>query len=235
MNGGNPTPQWKVGDQVTDLHSLSVPEDIEADTYLIELLVDGEDGPALLSGVEGDPIEEIAIGPVQVGASLAATGEPDYPVKATFADNIVLLGYDVDCTPSGSDLALTLYWGAVGGVSRDYTVFVHLFSTEGQLSAQHDAPPLLPTSHWSPESSIVDLHVLTASEGMSAGDVHVGLYSWPELERLSLETPGCPRAQDNALILGRVSVGGTKGTGEPACRALEWFDATPECDPLSNQ
>ena len=231
MNGGNPTTQWRAGDRIADLHALGIPKDLETGSYSLALFADSDGGRALPSGEGGGLVEEVTIGPIQLGAAAVSAAAPEFPVDAAFEDNIVLLGYDVDCGPPGSDLALTLHWASDGHVSRDYTVFVHLVSADGGLVAQHDGPPLLPTGHWSPETHVIDLHVLPAGKGVSTGDVHVGLYSWPDLERLSVLTPGCTKSGDEALILGQASIGDGHAGGEPACEALRWRDATEECDP----
>jgi len=118
-----------------------------------------------------------------------------------------LIGYDLETAPDNS-LSVTLYWQALGGVARDYTIFVHLLSPEGELVAQHDSPPLLPTSLWVPGIQVTDAHTLILPLELlsDAYQIRVGLYHWPDLERVSIIASGDLDRTSDTLLLTEWSV-----------------------------
>lgn len=207
MNGGNPTTLWRKGDQITDTHSLSVPNDVYAGSYLLLLTVT-KDGPVPISDSEGNLIGYVIAGPIAAGDGTNPAKEPDYAVAATFENHISLVGYDLD--NATDTLTMTLYWESTGSVPSDYTVFVHLISPEGELVAQHDGSPLLPSSLWIPGNQVIDKHALALSPDLPQADyqIYVGLYYWTDpSERIPIVTPGNAEATNNALIIGNVSLG----------------------------
>ena len=207
MRGGNPTTQWRRGDHIVDAHSLRVPDEVSAGSYLLQLLVVGEDGPVAMSDLAGNPLDYTVAGPIQIGAGWAAAREPNYLVTADFADSISLAGYDVDRPAGCNNLSVTLYWTATDRVSSDYTVFVHLLSPEGELIAQHDSPPLLPTSTWISGTQVIDVHTLPLATGWPPFycQIGVGLYHWPDLKRVPIMSSDCLDAANDTLVLGHIS------------------------------
>jgi hypothetical protein len=207
MNGGNSTAFWHKGDQITDTHSLSVPSDVHEGLYLLLLTVT-QDGPVPISDLKGNLTGHVVAGPIVVGDGTTAMKGPDYTVAATFENHISLLGYDLDNTTN--NLTVTLYWESTGSVPSDYTVFVHLVSPEGELVAQHDSPPLLPSSLWIPGNQVIDTHTLALPPGLPQADyqVCVGLYYWTEPnERIPIVVPGNAETANNTLIISDVSSG----------------------------
>lgn len=100
------------------------------------------------------------------------------PLNAHWADQIDLIGYAL--TPD----RLTLVWRATGTPSRDYTVFTHALAADGSLSAQHDAPPTLPTSRWQPGQIILDVHEFAIPTNQPV-TLTAGLYRPDTGERLT--------------------------------------------------
>jgi hypothetical protein len=93
------------------------------------------------------------------------------PIEAS-APQIFLLDYDVaaatEITPS---LELTLTWQAVGQVTGDYTVFVHLLDKDSAKIAQVDRRPCegeCPTNSWMSGDIIRDRYELALT---STGEV----------------------------------------------------------------
>ena len=81
---------------------------------------------------------------------------------------------------------LTLFWQADTIPQTDYTVFVHILNSQGNLVAQADSPPAAgtyPTSLWDSGEIIKDQRLLPA---LSPGDytLSVGLYRPDTFERL---------------------------------------------------
>jgi hypothetical protein len=142
--------------------------------------------------------------------------EPDLgplnPVRADLDGKMELRGYDVSPTvgKAGRDLELTLYWRAQAPMDRDYTIFVHLVDSDGQLVAQHDGQPWweasLPTSTWDPGEELQDRHVLTLPPDTPPGSysLRVGAYYWETLERLPVVESGV--AVGDYVELGRFEV-----------------------------
>jgi hypothetical protein len=225
MRGGNPTHQWLEGDKVVDVHTLVIPDNVPAGYYLLRLIVIGKDGPVAISHSADAPVSHIAVGPIQIGKSLTDVQEPTYPVTATFAGNIRLIGYDLETAPNNSFL-VTLYWQAASDIPRDYTVFVHFLSPEGELIAQHDSPPLLPTSFWVPGTQVPDAHTLVLPTELlsNAYQIRIGLYHWPDLERVPVVASGCLDAANDVLLVGRISLGDAQTPDKSTCPDVHWIE-----------
>lgn len=114
-----------------------------------------------------------------------------------FADGATLIGYMFNHGAGHADAASTLrlYWRTDEGFDENYTVFVHLVSSEDNLIAQDDKPPLggrYPTSWWNPDEMIKDDFCLDAPAGAISGghSVCVGMYLLETGERLPLSGSG---------------------------------------------
>ena len=144
---------------------------------------------------------DLRLGPIKVHGRPPAPGPvPDHYLPATFADQIDLLGYSLSdhrLVPGGS-LDLTLFWSPRGRPTHDYTVFVHLLDSQGQLRGQADSPPRsgkYPTSVWDAGEFIADLHTLSLPPDLPAGEYRlaVGLYDPQSGERVyTLDEDGNP-------------------------------------------
>jgi hypothetical protein len=218
MRQGNPTYQWLEGDKYFDSHTLLIADDVPSGQYLLRLIVTGQDGPVPVSDSQNASLNQIAVGPLQIGTGLPDTRELVYPMAVTFAENINLLGYDVETAPDNS-LLVTLFWQATAEIAEDYTIFVHLLSPEGELVAQSDSPPLLPTSSWLPSIPVTDVHSLALPADYLANDyqILVGLYHWPDLERVPLLTADCVDAENDAISVGKISFDDEQATAVQTC------------------
>jgi hypothetical protein len=133
------------------------------------------------------------------------------PIDATLGDQVSLTGYSLSGEPvAGDTLSVTLYWQALHPPTDDYTVFVHLLGTDGELAAQSDAPPidgLYPTSRWEKGDRLIqriDLH-LPPSVPPGTYDLVVGMYTYPDIVRLVVASDR-PRAQDGLVWLESVQI-----------------------------
>lgn len=119
-----------------------------------------------------------------------AHAEKPQPVEATFGDRINLVSFAAtDSLTSGQTLDVRLYWKALQPLEEDYIVFVHLLDASGELVAGHDGPPRggeSPTSTWLPGDVVPDVHRITleADTPMETYQLWVGIYTWPDIERL---------------------------------------------------
>lgn len=223
MQGGNPTTQWRQGDKIVDRHLLTVPSDIPTDSYQLRLIVTAKDGAVVMSDLKGNSIDDILVGPIQIDQEVVVVKEATFPITATFSDDISLEGFDLDETVSGDNLLISLYWKATAPLSKDYTVFVHLLSPEGELVAQHDSPPPSPTSSWIPGTQVIDMHRLTLPVEPTHYEIRVGLYDWPDLERAPIVASGCLDAANDVLLLGHVSFNSSQRPTNLSCPDVHWI------------
>lgn len=159
-------------DQVVGRAELALPPDVQ---------------PAAARLVFGADNGTVALGPVKIAAEQATLPEPTTPVTANFADEIALIGYDLQ-VESGA-VRLKTYWQALRPIGASYTIFVHLLDDEGALVAQQDALPqggAYPTSIWAVGELVVDEAVLLLPPGAQPAALSIGWYRLDTLERLSL-------------------------------------------------
>jgi len=137
-----------------------------------------------------------------------ATG-PEHRYLANFADQIQLLGYDLDSfrAEPGQTLHLALYWQALGEMDQDYLVFTHLVGNDERIYGQHDkiaGSDTYPTSYWKEGTIIRDKYEILVRPDTPPGDytLEVGLY-WtePAIKRLPLKSGG------DRVLLAEIVVG----------------------------
>ncbi|MGH2365342.1 MAG: hypothetical protein ACRDHX_11930, partial [Chloroflexota bacterium] len=130
-----------------------------------------------------------------------ATPPPAPPASAVhWRSRIALAGWHIYGNATHSQL--TFQWAALGNVTGDYTLFVHLIDAQGRLAYQADAPPqggLFPTSLWEAGDRITDTHRLPpASPGRY--DLQIGWYQPRGGQRLPLASGG------SVLDLGPITI-----------------------------
>ena len=129
---------------------------------------------------------------------------PEITSAVNFGDHIELSGYTL--SPTADGLGLTLFWKALDTPAADYTSFVHVVNTAGEIVAQSDAQPLqgqYPTSIWIPGEKVVDDRILTVPPG--AYQVYVGWYRTDTQERLPLVSNEEATA-DGRYLLGELTL-----------------------------
>jgi hypothetical protein len=220
MRGGNPTTQWRAADVVIDAYTLNVPANVLPGFYLLQISAAKRGDPVKVLDLGGNAVGHIVAGPIRIGNAPEDT--PAYPAPVTFADQLALTGYDLNYAPGDSALSVTLHWNATSDVLADYTAFVHLISASGELVAQHDAPPNLPTSVWPPRVAVLDTHLVSAPSELPSGryEVRVGLYHWPDLTRLVVSYAGCRDASNQAVLLAYVTFGEAGSHDTTACPSV---------------
>ena len=231
FHDGNPTNHWRTGDSFADTHMLPIPNDLPAGRYALQLSVIDEEGTAVSANIEDAIFDYITVGPIQIGDVQAESQDPTYVTNATFADHIQLTGYDIEFR-TNNEMVTNLYWQASDDVSKDYTIFVHLLSSEGEIIAQHDGQPQLPTTIWQPGVQVTDERLLLLPNDLPEDvyQIRVGAYTWPDGERLSILKSGCLNAENNALLSGTISVHTTSESDDLICpelRLIEFEDIRP--------
>jgi hypothetical protein len=209
-----PTSSWQPGEVLRDSHVLTIAQDVAPGVY------------RLMAGMYRYPSLEPLGGPADIG--LLAVKDPGavqmtFPsdaqsasnsLRATeveFGDRITLRAYEHEL--SEDTLRLTLYWQAEQALDRNWTVFVHLLDSGGNLVFQRDSQPRdghYPTSVWDQGEVVDDHHLLPLPSGLPDGDyqVIVGLYTVDSGERLPvLDSEGNPAGDSIPLVI-LVSSGG---------------------------
>jgi hypothetical protein len=125
-------------------------------------------------------------------------------VGATFGGQIRLLGYDLE--QEAQALRLVLHWQAVGQVSVDGVVFVHLFDPASEeIAVQSDARPqrgTYPTRWWRADE-VVSEEIVLALEDVPAARYRlaVGIYDAGDKDRLTVVNVSGETLPDGRLIL----------------------------------
>jgi uncharacterized membrane protein len=134
----------------------------------------------------------------------ASSAQPARSTDTTFEGGIRLVGYRATATDNA--LSVVLIWQAELPLARDYTVFVHLVTSDGTTVAQSDAQPHWvapwPTSRWEVGRPTPDGHRLDLPGGidLATTELHVGLYDWQTLERVPVLDVGGQPISDYAVL-----------------------------------
>ena len=181
-----PTSRWHAGEIWRDVYHVYVRADAVAPARLLISvgLYDAEAERALEpKGPDGLPMGMVIMGQARLSAGAAPPLPPPVSLEAPLADSVTLAGYGMEPQPAapGGDVALVLYWRAVGSPVYDYTVFVHLLGADGSQVAGADGPPVggdYPTSFWRTGDQVDDRHVLSLPVSLPPGTYQlvVGLY-----------------------------------------------------------
>lgn len=164
----------------------------------------------------GDAREFVAISAIEFArgfASSSAAPRITYPVNARVGQKIHLLGYDApQKLIPGARLPLTLFWQTDKNVYDDYTAFIQLLDAEGNAVLKYDSVPgggLNSPFLWIPSEPVVDRVVLNLPNDLKAGKytVIVGMYHYPELERLPVTSQTGEPSPDDVIDLGQFEIG----------------------------
>jgi 4-amino-4-deoxy-L-arabinose transferase-like glycosyltransferase len=195
-----PTHNWRAGERISSNDPITVPVDLEAGTYTVQLRVIGANGP-LGSG------KWIPVGNVEVAGRPHQFDQPpvDVKVDASFGDVAQLVGYRLDRSNArpGGQIVLTLIWHARQPTSTSYKVFTHVYNAQHAVVGQHDGIPAsdAPTSSWLAGEYIVDQHVLPIDPAASGPlRLGVGLYDAETLQRLPAAAAAGIRLPDDVVI-----------------------------------
>ena len=115
------------------------------------------------------------------------TAEPR-PIAADFGGLISVVETAVQ--PQADSLQINLTWQALATIDQPYTIFVHLYDSDGHLISQNDGPPVqgyLPTDWWQVHDQIQEQRHLHIPHDLSPGTytLAVGLYNPQDGQRLT--------------------------------------------------
>ncbi len=195
---------WEPGHIMPLSYQLRIPDDLTPGPYLLNVgvydLLARKRIP-LLAGGDVLPVKPFKV-PLPTDYRV-----PDIISNQTFGDIITLDGYTLNTDVDG--LKVILFWRAMEAPQFDYTTFVHIVDSTGQIVSQADVQPLggqYPTSIWSANEVVVDeLELSPVSRGEYK--VYVGWYrhmgdGW---ERLPMQS-GEKSPQPDRFLLGTVSI-----------------------------
>jgi 4-amino-4-deoxy-L-arabinose transferase-like glycosyltransferase len=125
-------------------------------------------------------------------------------LDATFAGMVSLRAYELEGEREGQPAVLTLYWQALERPDFDYSAFVHVVNSEGQVVFQVDGAPgegeSYPLQNWQAGDIVADRRQLAANlDSWEAPEIRIGLYNWIDGQRLPLTMNGVP-AGDYVVI-----------------------------------
>lgn len=142
---------------------------------------------------EMEPVKTVKIHGVDYVNIYEVPPEVDYEVKTDFADNVRLYGYSVDTSDIQETgvISLTTEWYARGPISKEYTMFAHVFNGQGKKVAQIDVAPAgagLPTQLWETGRYIGWTHPIPVTKILPYGSYwfSIGLYDADNFARLPL-------------------------------------------------
>jgi hypothetical protein len=210
---------WAPGEVITDGFAIPIDPAAPPGVYTLQVGWYGRAGEAaqslpILSPETGEPTgaTAVTIGPLKIGGpppgATVTEAAPQLPVNMILGEQLKLLGVDMNRSPlnNRSPLALTFYWQALAELEHDYTVFVHLRTSTGEIVAQKDAPPLAgvyPTGLWD-EGEIIKDRLELPLEAVMPGryELVVGMYDFRTGTRLAIEG-----SADNTILLQSLEVG----------------------------
>jgi len=198
-----PTAQWTEEDLLIETRELFVPATLEPLDLLLE--------------VNGRNVAVARLGVAKEALMWTLPDEAE-PICARLNQVGSLIGYTWKTRSERPNSGLlTLYWRASSEApaATSYTVFVHLFSPEGHLLAQHDGLPAggeRPTTTWVPNEVIADEHRLQLDADARAANLSVGMYDWQTGERLAAYDCAGSRWPDDAIPLTHLSLESSRGT-----------------------
>jgi hypothetical protein len=193
-----PSSHWAAGQVVRGWFDGRVPPDMANGDYALGVRV---------TDAAGALVAELPLGTLHVQGWPRRFDLPSlqHPAGANFANQIELLGYDIQPLPAPSaqplparaaepgraaptsqppannepqTLSITLYWRALSEMDVSYTTFVHLLDESQQVMGQMDHVPgdgAFPTTGWLPSEVIADEFVVPLPESEAMAATHLEL------------------------------------------------------------
>jgi hypothetical protein len=194
--GNFPTSQWKPGDTFADTYRVDIGETVYTpDEAVVHVGLYRPDGPRLTAfNADGQPLGDgVNLVPVKL---VPRAGEYPNSVRVNFGDKLALLGYDTDTRTvgPGETINVTLYWQALAPMKLDYSVFMHLTSTGGEIPVKNDSLPYTSpkrTRRWTTGQVMKEVRTLAIPDYVLPGlyDIDLGIFSVDTGDRLPVVAP----------------------------------------------
>jgi hypothetical protein len=191
-----------VGDLIDTWSDLIIPRGTPPGRYYLSAgLYDATSGQRFATQSGADRLQ---LGLVVVGPPATESDLPHH-LADHLANGVDLVGYDLVPAALPGHETLTLYWRSHQTLTKDYTVFVQVVDSTGQVRTQADGPPdagRVPTSTWRSGLIVPDSHDIAVSD-LPSGDYRllVGLYLAPNGPRVPLVG-----SQDGAIMVTSITV-----------------------------
>ena len=177
---------WQPGDLVLTRFNLDPLPTLPQGGYWIETgFVPAYSNQRLPMSRAGHPAgTEVRVGPLKVlGVPPVQATAGALPLAVFGQQEIALL------KASCAGAQLQLVWHALSKPGASYTSFIHVLDAGGRLLEQHDSLPhngSYPTNLWAAGETVVD--TLTLHQVAGAARLEIGLYTYPDLQRLAAFT-----------------------------------------------
>lgn len=194
--GTYPFDSWTTPQLVIDRQILRVPATVPPGEFIVSLRLLDAAEETLLTADLGSLVVEGA-------GRLFTPPSRQFPLSATFGEEILLLGYDLAKRGSGQ-FDLSLVWQALAEPNDSYAVFVHVLDQDGRCCVwQQDLAPqqgTYPTNQWITDEVVVDEYLIDLPADLPPGSypVEIGLYLPETGQRLLVRMPGL---RDNDTLL----------------------------------
>jgi len=182
----SPPKLWNEFYPQPDVFRMDIPADTPSGLYSPHIGIYHFESQERLEAQNSDNVslgDSYVLPPIKILNSSSVT--PQYPVSANFQDGFALLGYDIEMAgksvQAGETVTITLYYEGQYTPAKSYTQFLHLYSPELRVVAQHDSLPQAganPTFTWAAGERIVDVLTLLIAEDTPTGtyELQVGFY-----------------------------------------------------------
>ncbi|MCB0090201.1 MAG: hypothetical protein KDE54_19990 [Caldilineaceae bacterium] len=202
LGGEWPSQEWGNNEIVRETYNAQISPFLAPGDYALTLgLVDTVTQEAV-----GDPI---ALGQLTVLPIERVFDAPDManPLRATFGDQLALLGYDL--SEESGQVQVTVYWRALARMDHSYKIFAHLLDANDQRIAQHDAVPRqwsYPTTQWEANEVVSDVLTLKLEQTDAPRPYRIvlGVYDEQTGERLAAVDANGARLPEDMLELAQV-------------------------------
>ncbi len=178
-SGWCPTDGWEIDSIHYDHHALQIPVGTPPGEYSLQMVWTPLEGESPLPAEEaGRPTARITLAQITVahlqGRSFAPKTVPN-PLRASFGDEVALLGYDPATWQAklGEILHLETHWRAETAPSGDLSLLLSLLDKRGQVVAEWRSMPsarFYPTSAWQAGEYVRGQHDLLLPSTLSPGE-----------------------------------------------------------------
>lgn len=191
------TDRWRKGDLLQSKYDFRLPATLPDGRYALEFQVLDR---STRRSIEPRPTTLTAI---QITSRPRTFTAPtlSQPSNTRFGQLATLIG--AEANRAGNTLTITLYWRAQSITSTNYTVFVQLTRSDGQVVQQIDRWQIggdNPTSTWVVDQIVGDAYAFEAPD--NEYQVWVGVYNAADGQRLpAFDAQGQRLPDDRALVL----------------------------------
>jgi hypothetical protein len=209
--GLRPTSSWRVGEIYKDRYVIALdPKSKTPSKLLLDVAMWEKDSSQKLpiTDEKGNVLKSVTLDVGLLDSAQPLVATPQVRADSTLEGGIHFIGYDLPANPIASQpITLTLYWSTSSPIQNDYTVFVHVFDSQGKRIAQADSPPINGdwlTSMWEANRPVIDPHTFTLPSGQYT--IRVGMYDPVTVEPLPAFRSDGSEWKDWAIEAGKVIV-----------------------------